>query len=279
VVVGAGYTGTEVVAQGQQLTRQALRSHDGLPEQDVHWILVDLADRVLPGLDKRLSRPALRVLRERCVDVRLKTSVSAVTDTCVRLTDGSEIPTRTVIWCVGVRPDPIVEPLGLDTEDGRVKVDDFLTVPGHDDVVAAGDVAAVPDVYHPGEVTPMTAQHAQRQGRTAGVNVAASLGYGQHRRYRHRDLGFVVDLAGTQAVADPLHIPLRGWPAKLITRCYYLLTLPANRLRVVLDWFAELVGAHQVVQFGLVPEQGVRLTDVDRPFPHAPHPPQPRNPE
>lgn len=278
VVVGAGYTGTEVAAQGQQLTMQALRSHDGLPERDARWILVDLADRVLPGLDKRLSGPALRVLRERCIDVRLKTTVSAVTDTCVRLTDGSEIPTRTVVWCVGVRPDPIVEPLGLDTEHGRVKVDSYLAVPGHDGVYAAGDVAAVPDAYHPGEVTPMTAQHAQRQGRTAGVNVAASLGHGQRRAYRHRDLGFVVDLAGTQAVADPLHVPISGWSAKLITRGYYLLAMPANRLRVLLDWFAELVGAHQVVQFGLVPEQGVRLTDVDRPLPHTPGPPSPPGP-
>lgn len=277
VVVGAGYTGTEVVAQGQQLTTKALRSHDGLPEQDIHWILVDLACRVLPGLNRRLSGPALRVLRERGVDVRLKTSVSAVTDTCVRLTDGNEIPTRTVIWCVGVRPDPIVEPLGVDTVDGRVKVDDFLTVPDHDDVFAAGDVAAVPDAYHPGEITPMTGQHAQRQGRTAGANVAASLGYGTRGRYRHRDLGFIVDLAGTKAVADPLHVPLRGWPAKLIARGYYLLMLPANRLRVALDWFVELIGSRQVVQFGLVPEQGVRLTDVDRPLPHLSQPP-PRNP-
>jgi NADH dehydrogenase len=264
VVVGAGYTGTELVAQGQQLTRQALRNRTDLHESDVHWVLLDVADRLLPGLDERLSSPALRVLRDRGVDVRLETSVREVTESSVRLTDGSEIPSRTVAWCVGVRPDPLVQALELPTEQGRLKVDEYLAVPGHEGVFAAGDVAAVPDPSHPGQVTPMTAQHAQRQGRTAGLNVAASLGHGQRRPYRHKDLGFAVDLGGKQAVADPLHVPISGLTAKMATRGYHLLALPANRLRVALDWLVNLLTPRPVVQFGLVPEQEVSLADADR---------------
>ncbi len=255
VVVGAGYTGTELVAQGQELTRRA--------GHDARWVLVDMADRVLPNLSSRLSGPARRILEKRGVEVRLGTSVGAVTRTCVRLTDDTEIPARTVTWCVGVRPDPLVEPLGLSTTKGRLDTDRYLGVPGHPDVFAAGDVAAVPDLTRPGEITPMTAQHAQRQGRVAGINVAASLGVGRRREYRHRDLGFVVDLAGTRAVADPLHLPMRGWPAKVVTRGYHLLALPANRLRVAFDWTADLLTRRQVVHFGLVPEDGIRLADTD----------------
>ncbi|MGH3761675.1 NAD(P)/FAD-dependent oxidoreductase [Actinophytocola sp.] len=257
VVVGAGYTGTELAAQGMELTRQA--------KQDARWILVDMADRVLPNLSERLSGPAQRILEKRGVEVRLNTSVSEVTGTRVRLTDGSEVPTRTVAWCVGVRPDPIVEPLGLPTTKGRLNTDEFLTVPGHPHVFAAGDVAAVPDLARPGEITPMTAQHAQRQGRVAGINVAASLGVGRRKPYKHRDLGFVVDLAGAQAVADPLHVPLRGWPAKIVTRGYHLLAMPTNRLRVAFDWIADLLTRRQVVHFGLVPEDGISLADADGP--------------
>jgi len=263
VVVGAGYTGTELVAQGQALAHQALRRYRGLREEDVRWILVDMADRVLPNLSERLSGPAREVLERRGVEVRLRTSVSEVTENSVRLTDGTEIPTRTVAWCVGVRPDPLVEPLNLPTTKGRLDVDSHLRVPGHPDVFAAGDIAAVPDLVRPGEITPMTAQHAQRQGRIAAINVAASLGYGDSREYRHRDLGFVVDLAGTQAVADPLHIPLRGLAAKIVTRGYHLLALPSNRLRVALDWAADLVTRRQIVHFGMVPEEGVSLADSD----------------
>lgn len=255
VVVGAGYTGTELAAQGKELTRQA--------KLDARWVLVDMADRVLPNLSERLSGPAHRILEKRGVEVRLGTSVSEVTDRCVRLTDGSQIPARTVVWCVGVRPDPLVEPLNLPTTKGRLDTDEFLTVPGHPDVFAAGDVAAVPDLTRPGEITSMTAQHAQRQGRVAAVNVAASLGVGERKRYKHRDLGFVVDLAGAQAVADPLHVPLRGWPAKVVTRGYHLLAMPANRLRVAFDWVADLLTRRQMVHFGLVPEGGISLAEAD----------------
>ncbi|PSL53860.1 NADH dehydrogenase [Saccharothrix carnea] len=264
VVVGAGYTGTELVAQGQQLTRSALRGRNGLSESEVKWVLVDLAPRVLPGLDERLSGPAARVLRARGADVRLETSVEEVTAHCAKLTDGSEIPTRTVVWCVGVRPDPLVESVALATVKGRVVVDPTLAVPTHPHVFAAGDVAAVPDVFNDGEPTPMTAQHAQRQGKLAGRNVAASLGHGTFGTYRHRDLGFVVDLAGSQAVANPLHVPLTGLPAKAVARGYHLLAMPGNRLRVAVDWLTDLLVRRQVVQFGLVPEAGVRLGDAEK---------------
>ncbi|MCT2583384.1 NAD(P)/FAD-dependent oxidoreductase [Actinophytocola gossypii] len=263
VVVGAGYTGTELVAQGAELTRQALRRYRGLREEDVRWVLIDMADRILPNLSERLSGPAQSVLERRGVDVRLKTSVSEVTQHCARLTDDTEIPTRTVVWCVGVRPDPLVEPLNLPTTKGRLNTDAYLQVPGQPKVFAAGDVAAVPDLTRPGEITPMTAQHAQRQGRVAGINVAASLGVGEAREYKHRDLGFVVDLAGSQAVADPLHVPLRGFPAKVVTRGYHLMAMPSNRLRVAFDWAADLLTRRQVVHFGLVPEEGISLAEAD----------------
>jgi NADH dehydrogenase len=263
VVVGAGYTGTELVAQGQLLALDALRPGSGLTAKDVRWVLVDMAPRVLPGLSQRLSGPALRVLQERGVEVRLQTSVSEVTATCVRLTDGTEIPTRTVAWCVGVRPEPLVESAGLPAVKGRIAVDRTLKVA--ENVYAAGDIAAVPDATHPGEITPMTAQHAQRQGKVAGINVAASLGHGTTRRYKHRDLGFLVDLGGHQAVADPLHIPVSGVVAKAITRGYHLLALPGNRLRVMADWTIDLLTTRHLVQLGLVPEHGVNLADADRP--------------
>lgn len=101
----------------------------------------------------------------------------------VRLTTGEEIATRTLVWCVGVRPDPLVTGLGLPTERGRLVVDERLAVPGHPEVLACGDAAAVPDPTRPGELTTMTAQHAERRGRLAGHNVAASLGHGRPGRY------------------------------------------------------------------------------------------------
>jgi NADH dehydrogenase len=198
------------------------------------------------------------------VDVRLRTTVSEVSPTCARLSDGTQIPTRTVVWCVGVRPDPLVQAVGLRTREGRLVVDDRLAVPGYPGVYAAGDVAAVPDPARPGEITAMTAQHAQRQGTLAGSNIAASLGHGHTEPYRYQERGFVVDLGGLQAVADPFHVPVTGVVAKAITRGYHLAALPAGRARVALDWVADTFAERPLVQFGLVSETAVRLADAER---------------
>ena len=264
VVVGAGYTGAEVAAQGQLLTRAVARRHPGLRGQQIRWVLLDQAPRVLPGLSHRLSAVAHRTLTGRGVDIRTGTSVDEATTGGVRLSDGTFVPTRSLIWCVGVRPDPVVEQLGLPATRGRLMVDEYLAVPGHPDVFACGDIAAVPDLTRRGELTAMTAQHAVRQGRLAARNIAASLGRGRRRAYRHRDLGFVVDLGGAKAAASPLGVPISGLLAKLVTRGYHLASLPANRVRVACDWLLDAVLGRQVVQFGLVRSAAVPLS-VDHP--------------
>ncbi|MGW5772417.1 NAD(P)/FAD-dependent oxidoreductase [Streptomyces longwoodensis] len=259
VVVGAGYTGTEVAAQGQLLTDALVRKHP--PRRDVRprWMLLDLAGRVLPELDRRLSDTADRVLRGRGVEVRTGTSVKEATRDGVLLTDGEFVGTRTLVWCVGVRPDPLAESLGLPMERGRLLVEPTLRVPGRPEVFACGDAAAVPDLDEPGQYTPMTAQHAWRQGRVAGQNAAASLTGGELRSYRHRDLGFVVDLGGVQAAANPLGVPLSGPLAGAVTRGYHLAAMPGNRVRVAADWLLDAVLPRQGVQLGLVRSWSVPL--------------------
>ncbi|MFF4790249.1 NAD(P)/FAD-dependent oxidoreductase [Streptomyces sp. NPDC001276] len=259
VVVGAGYTGTEVAAHGKMFTDSLARRYP--PRQGIRsrWLLLDIAPRVLPELDERLSATADRVLRRRGVEVRMGTSVKEATHEGVLLTDGDFVRSRTLVWCVGVRPDPLVESTGHPLERGRLVVDPFLQVPGRPEVFACGDAAAVPDLDNPGRYTPMTAQHAWRQGRTAAVNVAASLGVGEARPYRHRDLGFVVDLGGAQAAADPLGVPLSGPVAGAVTRAYHLGAMPGNRVRVAADWLLDAVLPRQFVQLGLVRSWSVPL--------------------
>ena len=285
VVVGAGYTGTEVAAQGQLFTRAALRRHPRIHPDELRWLLVDQASAVLPELGPQLGRPALRILRRRGLDVRLETTIEEITGRWVRLSDGTTMPTRTVVWCVGVTPGPLTQALGLETVNGRIVVDEFLAVPGHPHIFAAGDAAAAPDLTSPGRLTPMTAQHAQRQGSAVARNLAASLGHGTGRAYKHRDLGFVVDLGGWQAVANPLRVPLTGVAAKVVTRGYHLYALPANRLRVATDWFNDIVEHRQFVRLGLIqPDRSglavAEQTDVyyrtdGQPLDHAAVPPAP----
>jgi NADH:ubiquinone reductase (H+-translocating) len=264
VVVGAGYTGTEVAAQGQLMTTRLRRHMPGLAGQQVRWLLLDTAARLLPELDPRLSRTADRVLRRRGVEVRTGQSVAEAADGYVQLSTGEKVATRCLIWCVGVRADPLVSGLDLETSRGRLVVDAFMKVPGAEDIYACGDCAAVPDLTRPGQICGMTAQHAQRQGKQAARNVAASLGTGKAQPYKHHDLGFLVDLGGLAAAANPLNIPLSGPPANAVTRAYHLMAMSGNRTRVLADWALNAVTPPEATSFGLISARSVPL-DVNNP--------------
>jgi NADH dehydrogenase len=282
VAVGAGYTGTELVAQTQRWLRTIERRWGRTRAEDVRWVLVDAASSVLPELGADLSRRTLALLRRRGVDVRLGVSVVSVDERAVRLTDGTTVSTRTLVWGAGVVANPLVGTLGLPTRRGRLVVATDLSVPGVPGMWAAGDAAAVPDLatHADGDDlpdTPPTAQHAQRQGTVMGRNIAAALGVGRPAGYRHSDLGLVADLGGWDAVARPLGVPLTGPPAKLVTRGYHLYALPAmsNRIRVAADWLWQTVlppestqlsviraeDARIAVAQGIGPSSGVRLGD------------------
>lgn len=271
VAVGAGYTGTEFVAQTQRWLRTIERRWGRTGAQDINWILVDVAPAVLPELGPQLGKLALDLLHERGVDVRLGVSVAAADDRSVALTDGSVIATRTLVWGAGVAASPLIAGLGLPTTKGRLVVDADLSVPGVPDVWAAGDAAAVPDLATalPAATpppTPPTAQHAQRQGTALGRNIAASLGVGTAKPYRHRDLGLVADLGGRDAVAKPLGVPLTGPLAKFVTRAYHLYALPAmaNRVRVAADWLWQAVLPPESTQLDVIRPEDAQLASAQQ---------------
>jgi NADH dehydrogenase len=270
VAVGAGYTGTEMVAQTQRWLTKIVSRWTHLSASDVRWVLIDQAPAVLPELGPRLGEYALGVLRQRGIDVRLGVSVASVDDHTVTLTDGSAIPSRTLLWSAGVVASPLMATLGLPLVQGRLRTDAYLCV--EEDVWAVGDAAAVPDLTRrgaPGGATPVTsptAQHAQRQGNAAACNIAASLGIGRAREYRHNDLGLVADLGGANAVARPLGIELTGVPAKVVARGYHLLALPCigNRARVLTDWIQHAVLSPQSAGLSLVPPEDALIAAAQR---------------
>jgi len=261
LVVGAGYTGTETAAQLQHMTVMQLDRFPRLSRDELRWMLVDLAPAILPELGPRLGKAAMRLIKARGMEVRLGTTVSAMAERSVTLSDGDTVPACTVIWTVGVTPPELVRRLGLPVHRGRLVVDEQLQL--RDGVWAAGDSAASRDPFgRDGADYPPTAQHAQRQGVTIAHNIAASLGYGSARPYRHRDLGLVADLGGVSAVARPFGLPLTGPAAKAVTKGYHLYALPAtgNRLRVAADWAINMVNRPIAAQLGLVDPAAAQLS-------------------
>src|SRR4051812_8579977 len=261
VVVGASYSGTELIVQLQALADTAGKQM-GFDPDEVKFVLLDMAEQVMPEVGEKLGESVQRVLHIRGIDVRLGLTLKEVHSDHVVLSDDSRIDTHTVAWVTGVTGAPLIEKLGLDSERGRLKVQADLQVPGHPDVFAAGDAAAVPDLIQPGKITPPTAQHATRQGNALARNVAASLGYGTKKPYRHRNMGLVVDLGPHHAVANPLNVQLSGFPAKVVTRAYHVYAIPrlVNRWAVSLAYLTDAVFERSVVSIGLSSQEDARFS-------------------
>jgi NADH dehydrogenase len=259
VVVGAGYAGTELIAELQALVNRVLHHYPRLRPHDLRWLLIDVAPMVLPELGPELSRRTLALLRRRGIEVRLSTSVAELGEDWVRLSDDEVVLMKTFVWTAGVAPDPLLGRVGLPTDErGRLVCDAYTRVQGREDVFAVGDGAAIPDPAHPGRVTPPTAQHAQRQARTCARNVAATLGGGEPRPFSFKGLGVLVNLAGFEGVGKVLGVPVSGFPGWVAARGYHWLALPTlgRKLRVLVEWSLALGGPPDIAELGTLGRAG-----------------------
>lgn len=266
VVVGGGYAGVETAACLEMVTSAALDHFPRLDPTQVRWTVVDVAPRLMPELGENLGRAALEILARRGVDVRLETSVSEVTEDTVTLTTGEILPSRTLVWTAGVSASPLIATLGAETVRGRLAVGADLAIPGRNDVFGLGDAAAVPDLHKgDGAVCPPTAQYAMRQAKVAAHNVVAAVRGKPFLEFRHKDLGLVVDLGGTEAVARPLGRELRGLPAQAITRGYHLAALPSfrARARVGANWALHAMAGDDFIRLGFLAGRTGALSDFE----------------
>ncbi|WP_433783827.1 NAD(P)/FAD-dependent oxidoreductase [Actinomycetospora sp. CA-101289] len=266
VVVGGGYAGVETAANLQRTTTGLARRFPRLDPSLLQWHVVQHARELMPDLGHRLSEDTRRVLVGRGVHVDLATSLVGADDGSVTLSDGRRLATSTLIWTAGVAPSPLVGRLGAETSRGRLVVRPDLSVPDRPEVLALGDAAAVPDLATGGDaVCPPTAQHATRQAPVAAANVVAGLAGRPTRDYRHRDLGLVVDLGGTDAVAKPFGIGLAGAPAAAVTRGYHLWALgaPTAMARVAGNWALRSVQGESTVRLGFLTGSSGRLAEFE----------------
>ena len=250
VFVGAGYAGVEALAELADLVRDALRYYPALRDRPQHWVLVDAAPTILPEIPTRLGEYAAAQLAKRGVDIRVSTTLEAVEDGAVVLSDGTRLETETLVWTAGVRPHPLVARLGLPLDErGRVRVDSSLRVEGRENVWALGDCAHVPNETTPEHPDPPTSQHALRQARRLAKNIR-----GDVRPYRYRMLGQVATLGRHKGIADVLGLRLRGFLGWFVTRTYHLYQLPllTRKLRVVTDWTVALFFRRDIAELSML---------------------------
>jgi NADH:ubiquinone reductase (H+-translocating) len=235
-ISGGGPTGVEFAGATAELFRHVL-SKD-FPDLDVRRtrvVLVEMADAVLPGSPEPSQRYAAEQLRARGVELRLGSPVTEIRPGELELDDGSVIRAGTIVWSAGVQASPLAGALGFEQgPGGRIVVEPDLSVPGHPDVWAIGDIAAVRDDAHP-QLAPVALQGAKHVVR----QIRRRLEGRPTTPFRYRDKGTMATIGRRSAVADlPLRLRLTGtlgWIAWLILHVVTLVGA-RNRVSVLMNW-------------------------------------------
>lgn len=170
VVGGAGFTGIEFSGELTDRIPELCKEFDVNPEL-VKVYNIEAAPTALPGFDQELIDYAMNVLSRKGIEFRISTPIKQCTTDGVILATGEEIKSATVIWTGGVRGNSIVEKSGFEVMRGRVKVDEFLRAPHHEDVFIVGDCALI--FNDQGRPYPPTAQIAVQEGNNCGANLIA----------------------------------------------------------------------------------------------------------
>lgn len=240
VVAGGGPTGVECSGALGELM-QIVAGHDfhNVSRNDVRILLLEGQDRLLGAFSPRIGHYAEKVLRRRAIEVRTHTLVTAADEESVTLSDGTVVPTGTIIWSAGVRPnDP-----GSDTsigrfKNGRIQVDPCLRIAGRSRAFAIGDLAS------PGQeapVLPMLSPPAMQGGRYVARAIMEEIRTGTppNRPFKYVDKGTMATIGRNAGVA---HLPggleftgILGWATWLLVHVYYLVGF-RNRASAIASW-------------------------------------------
>jgi NADH dehydrogenase len=253
VVVGAGPTGVEMAGQIGELERDTLRrDFRTVDTRTGRVLLVEAAERVLTSFPPSLSAKAQRSLEGLGVTVLTERTVTGIDPGGVTLAhpDGTteHVPSRTVVWAAGVTASALAGQLGeltgaeRDTA-GRVTVEPDLSLPGHPEVFAIGDMVRIREADGSTTLLPGVAPAAMQQGRYVAGVIRSRLEARPSPPFRYRDKGNVATIGRAAAVAEIKGLRLSGfvaWVTWLSVHLWYLIGFQ-NRLLVLVRWSFSFV--------------------------------------
>jgi NADH dehydrogenase len=252
-VVGAGPTGVEMAGQIAEIERDLRGDMRAIDPLRARILLIEMGDRVLASFPPRLSAKAQQALESLGVTPRLGEAVVDVGDggLSVRRRDGTveKIDSDTVVWAAGVEASPLArllaERAGLEVDRaGRLAVDPDLSLPGHPEVLAIGDMVSLRRPHGSPLVLPGLAPVAMQEGRHAARVVADRVAGRPPRPFRYHDKGNLATIGRARAVADVQHVRVSGflaWVTWLTVHLFYLIGFQ-NRLLVLVRWAFSFAG-------------------------------------
>jgi NADH:ubiquinone reductase (H+-translocating) len=232
IVIGAGPTGVEMAGSISELAKRTLM-HDfrRIQGKRARIVLLDAAPKVLPMFEETLCNSALKQLKKLDIEVKVGTKVLAVTPDGVQL-ENEFIGGRTVVWAAGNAASPLAKQLGETDRQGRIIVTEDLSVPGHPEIFAIGDVANFS--HQDGKPLPGIAPFAMQSGEQAARNVLARAMGSVTTPFKYWDKGSMATIGRNKAIADLKVVKLSGFLAWLSWLLIHLLFIVELRNRIVI---------------------------------------------
>jgi NADH:ubiquinone reductase (H+-translocating) len=247
VIIGAGPTGVELAGQVRELaTRSLHKEFRSIDPSSVQVLLLDGGKEPLATFGDKLSGRATKELQKLGVELRMGARVVGVDAFGVDVKGGdgstSRIDAYTAIWAAGVQASPLAAKLA-DASDasidraGRIAVNPDLTLPGHPEVFAIGDMATVNDL-------PGVAEVAMQGGLHAANTIARRLKGEEAVPFKYRDMGSVATIGRFRAIASVRKVRLSGFPGWLVWFFVHLafLTGFGSRFSTMLRWLRSMIG-------------------------------------
>jgi NADH dehydrogenase len=250
-IIGAGATGVELAAELHNATRSLVSyGFDRIdPEEDIKLILIEAADRILPGLPPRMSTAATRLLESLRINVMTTARVAEVLPNGVRLASGETIAAELVVWAAGVKAADFLKDIGgLETNRiNQLVVLPTLQTTRDENIFALGDCAACPWVGKPGATVPPRAQSAHQQASHLVAQMRRRLAGKRLQEWRYRDFGSLVSLGEYSTLGNLMGGGRSLWLEGGLARLMYLSLYKMHELalhgwwKVTLDTAARLI--------------------------------------
>ena len=238
VVIGGGPTGVEMAGAFAELARHVLaRDFRAIDPSATRVVLVEAGKRILTAFPDSLGTKAEEQLQTLGVEVHKGEPVAHIDESGVAFKDGTRLPASVIVWAAGIRGTPFAKKLGVDVDrGGRVVVGTDCAIPGHPEVFAIGDMAAMRDAA--GVEVPGVSPAAIQQGHYVAAMIRAELNGKPRKPFTYLDKGTMATVGRRRAIAKIKKLELSGMIAWLAWMAVHVLFLIGfhNRFVVMFNW-------------------------------------------
>jgi NADH dehydrogenase len=249
-IVGGGPTGIEIATEMQDLIHEVLlKRYPEIHKDHPTVSIIQSGPQILPGWPEKVVRTTTKQLKKLGIKLVLNNRVMEVRSNAVLLKEGPPVSARTILWCAGVKPSPLLAACGLVLDkSGRVPVDEYLRIPDFPNVFVMGDSALC--IGADGKPLPPLGQVAFQQGDYLAQTLTHILKGEPLKPFKYFNFGALVSVGEHYAAVDLMGLKLTGFPGWFVWRTLYLGKMIgiSTKIRILVDWTLDLFIERSIAQ-------------------------------